>query len=452
MNYKQISLNGYRLHIASDNISNLRLLQTRDSKYPLSQYFYDGKKPSAIINCSYFTSSYVIGRNQGDISQSTSSYSDKGWLGFALTDNGYVSGQLDWWDVEKSACGFTPATICIKDGENVEMFSKELCSSYSNKMNLATAVTFFGILEDKQTCLLVTGEKGLSGYAVLNHLKANYKLDFLCELDGGGSSEMIVEGTIKQKSTDGSERRMFNGLAFVQPTVKEEAIDIDIQYPCEEGGATQAFTSKHFGLDFGWVAKANCDIYSCADGEVVFEGYYPQVIDGVTYKPIGAIIKHNFSQLYDYYSIYWHLASTCISKGAKVVKGQKIGVRGNTGKSSGVHLHFQMLRLPKGTELPSYSVWSKYSFDPAPYMTCYDNIQSFKDGGSFEIKHVKSEVKQEPNNDNTEELEKQIDILNAELKESSKTISTLKDMNNSLDQANKKLQDKLDKIGGIVNE
>lgn len=51
-----------------------------------------------------------------------------------------------------------------------------------------------------------------------------------------------------------------------------------------------------------------------------------------------------------------------------------------------------------------------------------------------------------------DELEKQIDSLNAEIQEDKRTISTLKDMNKALDEANKKLQDKIDKIGGILNE
>ena len=55
--------------------------------------------------------------------------------------------------------------------------------------------------------------------------------------------------------------------------------------------------------------------------------------------------------------------------------------------------------------------------------------------------------------------EKEIDVLNAELKERDKTILTLKDMNRALDNANKSLreenemlQEKLDKVKEIINE
>lgn len=217
MNYTTYTFSGIRVHVASDDISNLRLVQSRGVKYPLSQFFLNGSKPTAIANCSYFTSTYVIGRNQGDISQDTSSYNDKGWLGFAIKQDGtYSAGKLEWWDVEKSTCGFTPACICILNGQKTELCTSELAGTYAKKMALGTAVTFFGILNDKRTCLLITGERGLSGNTLVNEICKKYTFDFLCALDGGGSSEMIVNGVIKQKSTDGSERKMFNGLCFVK--------------------------------------------------------------------------------------------------------------------------------------------------------------------------------------------------------------------------------------------
>ena len=40
--------------------------------------------------------------------------------------------------------------------------------------------------------------------------------------------------------------------------------------------------------------------------------------------------------------IYAHLSKLEVKPGDKVVKGQKIGLSGNTGNSSGPHLHFEM--------------------------------------------------------------------------------------------------------------
>ena len=52
--------------------------------------------------------------------------------------------------------------------------------------------------------------------------------------------------------------------------------------------------------------------------------------------------------------IYAHLSKLDVKPGDKVVKGQKIGLSGNTGNSSGPHLHFEMrdnIRWSAGKDL-----------------------------------------------------------------------------------------------------
>ena len=59
------------------------------------------------------------------------------------------------------------------------------------------------------------------------------------------------------------------------------------------------------------------------------------------------------------YTLYYHLKSGTISVnvGDKVKKGQKLGIIGTTGKSTGIHLHFQ---IDKGS--------SKTSINPYDYL------------------------------------------------------------------------------------
>lgn len=60
-------------------------------------------------------------------------------------------------------------------------------------------------------------------------------------------------------------------------------------------------------------------------------------------------------------TVYAHLASYSVEVGQKVTQGQKIGVKGTTGNSTGIHLHFE---ISKGRWSNSYT----HHVDPALYI------------------------------------------------------------------------------------
>lgn len=243
MEYKQYVVNGAKVNVALGDIEDLRLLQT-SSKTALSNLREGNERPEAIINCSYFTAQYPLGRNQGDEKQDTSSWSAQSYLGFALTDEGYKAGTMEYYDVPKSICGFTPACITMLYGLPVAIASTALGLSYGSKMALATSVTMFGILTDRKKCILVASEKGVSALTLNDWLKRTYPIDFLCVLDGGGSTEMIINGEIVKASTDGAERKMFNGIALMPKETKKESLVLDV--------------SKHQGAINFEKMKASC--------------------------------------------------------------------------------------------------------------------------------------------------------------------------------------------------
>lgn len=65
------------------------------------------------------------------------------------------------------------------------------------------------------------------------------------------------------------------------------------------------------------------------------------------------IIKHNNG----YETLYAHLASTNVKVGQTVPQGKKIGVMGSTGRSTGVHLHFEVIK--NGSNIDPLSVVRK---------------------------------------------------------------------------------------------
>ena len=109
------------------------------------------------------------------------------------------------------------------------------------------------------------------------------------------------------------------------------------RYPVNYIYISQYPSSSHMALDLGWSSRyygPNQPIYACFDGNIIENtygsraGYY-----------IG--IKHDNGDI----SWYMHLREKSnISIGKRVVKGEQIGIMGDTGNAQGNHLHFELVR------------------------------------------------------------------------------------------------------------
>jgi murein DD-endopeptidase MepM/ murein hydrolase activator NlpD len=85
----------------------------------------------------------------------------------------------------------------------------------------------------------------------------------------------------------------------------------------------------HSGMDFS--ANPGTSVYATGDGTVIqagWEGLYGNMV----------VISHGFG----YVTKYAHLSSIKVQNGKKVVRGEVIGGVGNTGKSTGPHLHYEV--------------------------------------------------------------------------------------------------------------
>lgn len=94
------------------------------------------------------------------------------------------------------------------------------------------------------------------------------------------------------------------------------------------GGRAQSF---HDGIDIA--NDVGTDIVAAADGEVIFSGY--QAVYGRT-----VIIDHG----YGFTTKYAHNSALLVEKGDKVKKGDVIAKLGSTGRSTGPHLHFTVMK------------------------------------------------------------------------------------------------------------
>ena len=101
----------------------------------------------------------------------------------------------------------------------------------------------------------------------------------------------------------------------------------------------------HTGLDF--TADIGTEIYATGDGvvesiESKYSGYGQHVI-----------INHGFG----YESLYAHMSRVAVRPGQKVRRGQIIGHVGNTGTSTGPHLHYEVMKNGEKVD-PSFYFYS----------------------------------------------------------------------------------------------
>lgn len=98
----------------------------------------------------------------------------------------------------------------------------------------------------------------------------------------------------------------------------------------------------HSGLDFG--APANSPVYAAAEGTVASVGSDSSHGNNI-------VINHTNG----YKTWYMHMNEFKVKQGDSVKKGQEIGLVGSTGRSTGPHLHYEVIK-------------NGSSVDPYPYL------------------------------------------------------------------------------------
>jgi peptidoglycan hydrolase CwlO-like protein len=135
---------------------------------------------------------------------------------------------------------------------------------------------------------------------------------------------------VKSTSTSGGETPPVASGTFTRPAA---------------GPVTSEFGLRslgdHKGIDIG-KRGASVPIVAAADGQV-FRSYYSSTYGNAIF------ITHNVNGKV-YTTVYAHMESRNVSGNETVKKGQVIGYMGNTGRSYGAHLHFEMHEGPWNLE------------------------------------------------------------------------------------------------------
>jgi murein DD-endopeptidase MepM/ murein hydrolase activator NlpD len=104
----------------------------------------------------------------------------------------------------------------------------------------------------------------------------------------------------------------------------------------------------HTGVDFA--VPQGTDIVAVADGKIENASWGKAYGTALVQKVEGGWV------------IYAHLSKALAKPGDKVVAGQNIGKSGNTGNSSGPHLHFEMrdnIRWSAGKDIDPAAILAK---------------------------------------------------------------------------------------------
>lgn len=142
---------------------------------------------------------------------------------------------------------------------------------------------------------------------------------------------------------------------FNAPSVDDEPHDFRdngrFLWPVPSSKRISSFFGKrgsrhHDGIDIP--GKTGSNIIAADSGQVAFSGWmrgYGKIV----------VLKHSGN----YHTVYGHNDKLIVSKGDKVSRGQVIAHLGNTGRSSGPHLHFEIRKNNKVRDPANYMDWVK---------------------------------------------------------------------------------------------
>ena len=147
----------------------------------------------------------------------------------------------------------------------------------------------------------------------------------------------------KQRLAEQSRRRVLAASSSATRTTSAAGYGVadtgGYLVPISHRGISRGYSRGHRGIDY--MANAGTPVYAAAAGTVITAshgwggGYGNQIV-----------VSHGGGRA----TRYAHLSTVAVSAGQSVSRGQVIGYSGNTGRSTGPHLHFE--KIVNGSPVP----------------------------------------------------------------------------------------------------
>lgn len=178
----------------------------------------------------------------------------------------------------------------------------------------------------------VNDYKDLEGYANSESLKAlNQRIDALAEQVTIQTKSMEQLAKLAENKTE-----FLASIPAIQPVTNKNLRSMASGFGYRMHPIYKTY-KMHTGIDF--TAPTGTPIYATGNGRVV------PAPDGSSGYGTHVVIDHGFG----YKTLYAHMYKAKVKIGEKVKRGQLIGYIGNTGLSSGPHLHYEVIR--NGTKI-----------------------------------------------------------------------------------------------------
>lgn len=236
----------------------------------------------------------------------------------------------------------------VQPGETISTIAEQYAISV-NTILWENNLTAFSLIrpEDKIIILPFTGigyviESGDSVAKIANRFKVPEKDIFdanklIASVGIKIGQKLLIPGGRKitqVASAASSGQRAYSGLSVLKNLVKPKGISVNsgnkMVWPTVGYRLTQYYSWRHTGLDIA--NHTGTPLYAADSGTVEYAGWASGYGNTI-------LINHGGGKK----TRYGHLSKFYVCTGQKVSKGEAIGAMGSTGRSTGPHLHFEVI-------------------------------------------------------------------------------------------------------------
>lgn len=243
----------------------------------------------------------------------------------------------------------------VNEGETVNSIAKEFNVSPSDIKDMETGETVskaesgsrVRIQKKIDPLKVITIEKGTTTETIPFETEEKQSADLYKDetyvQQEGADGRQAITGTITKENGKETKRNISKKEVIKEPVKKIVLIGTKERPKTDPTGTfatpirgatiTSEFGARwgrmHEGIDYG--APTGTPIYASDGGTVTLAGVYGGYGNCVEIKHSGG-----------YSTRYGHMSRFAVSNGDKVYQGQVIGYVGNTGRSTGSHLHFEV--------------------------------------------------------------------------------------------------------------